>query len=56
MCAKAVLNIQWSQLDEESKAKKNFCVTIENVHESMAQQGFVKFQVSVVLKENIKSS
>lgn len=52
MCAKAVLNVQWSQLDDDSKAKSNFCVTIENVHEIMSQQGFKKFQVSFTVNKN----
>ncbi|XP_045164580.2 uncharacterized protein LOC123528704 [Mercenaria mercenaria] len=52
MCAKTVLNIQWAQLDDDSKVKKNFSTTVEDVHKILSQLGFYKFQLILDLMES----
>ncbi|KAL4226814.1 hypothetical protein ACF0H5_014792 [Mactra antiquata] len=52
LCAKTVLNIQWSQLDDDSQVKTNFSTTVENVHEILSQLGFHRFQLILDLMES----
>jgi hypothetical protein len=52
LCAKTVLNIQWAQLDEDSKVKNNFSTTVENVHKILSELGFHKFQLILDLMES----
>ncbi|XP_060587858.1 uncharacterized protein LOC132743353 [Ruditapes philippinarum] len=52
LCAKTVLNIQWAQLDEDSKVKNNFSTTVENVHKILSELGFLKFQLILDLMES----
>ncbi|XP_052781831.1 LOW QUALITY PROTEIN: uncharacterized protein LOC128218256 [Mya arenaria] len=49
MCARAVLNIQWSNLDEDNETRQNFTATVRNVNDILAQQGFAKFEVILEL-------
>ncbi|XP_052284946.1 uncharacterized protein LOC127881244 isoform X2 [Dreissena polymorpha] len=45
LCAKTVLHIQWSHLDEHNAAKTNLIEAVKNVTEILEQHGFSKFKV-----------
>ena len=52
MCARTVLNIQWAQLDDEGKVKKDFVSTVQTVHETLKPLGYEKFQLILNLMES----
>ncbi|RUS74743.1 hypothetical protein EGW08_017494, partial [Elysia chlorotica] len=51
-CAKAVLNIQWQNLDEDSSVRQNFLVSLANLHAKLVPFDFPRFCLLETLTEN----
>ncbi|GFO07411.1 Zinc finger protein 292-like [Plakobranchus ocellatus] len=51
-CAKAVLNIQWQNLDEDSSVRQNFLVSLANLHAKLVPFDFPRFRLLETLTEN----
>ncbi|GFS14076.1 zinc finger protein 292, partial [Elysia marginata] len=51
-CAKAILNIQWQNLDEDSSVRQNFLVSLSNLHAKLVPFDFPRFHLLETLTEN----
>ncbi|CAG5136261.1 unnamed protein product, partial [Candidula unifasciata] len=51
-CAKAVLNIQWQNLEEDSSLRQNFLASLANLHGKLVPFDFPRFRLLEALTEN----